>query len=182
MTTVPAVVLELLGGLTEADPPVVLGGCFGQGSVVMSISYQPHVDRKVTLEVDDQIRLPASNAALAAVVARHVGLDPSQGVSWTLTLTDGDFPTDFELVTDEDATCWFAPDGTPEEREIPTLAGITDPTLALALVACWLARTRRMLDRIAPNPPAETRSHGWTVEEMAQAERDFDLEPLEPTT
>ena len=174
---VPAEVLSLLDNFQEGDPPVAWEQkCWSPVGVHWEEHCSPRAPRPSHSSEWDRYRivLPASNAAIAAVVARHVGLDPSQGVTWAW---DYDGGGRLFALHGEAESRWFAHD--EGEHVVPTLAGVTDPTLAHAHVACWLARVVRVNRNLDANglPQLETiTAHG-----MGLFECEYNLPPLEPT-
>lgn len=149
-------VLEILGGLTNPDAPVI----WTQGDV-MHFWHPLRSDKPSWHSIPSSCRARAcllvtpSLPGLLACMARLVGLNPNLGVSielynpaqWrpvnelarqappitTLTLRGGS-----RFVT-------FASGPSESHHEtVPTLAGIADPIRAAAEVAVWLARLRRL--------------------------------------
>ena len=146
MLTVPAAVLSALGGLQESDPPVVLHG-------PLRHAWHPTTNSGPPSEAW-RLLLPASSAALAAVVARAVGLDPTQGVTWEMDTIDtpaeagGRFRATGLVLRADHWEWWFTTERSeglafdPDVRGdtcVPQIEHIVHATHALALVACHLA-------------------------------------------
>ena len=138
MLTVPAAVLDALGGLQESDPPVMLVDT-GWGH---RWSWHPLRDNVAPFAHRDRLLLPASSAALAAVVARAMsgepgGCIPTLHASWWFTgcgETDGEA----DLCVGWDGVFWVlpVPDALLDD------AAEWDHVDALACVACYLAEER----------------------------------------
>jgi len=138
MLTVPAAVLDALGGLQESDPPCMWDRLCWEGAPF------EHRERHYGHMVDPRGRLllPASSAALAAVVARAMagepdGCIPTLHASWWFTgcgETDGEA----DLCVGWDGVFWVlpVPDALLDD------AAEWDHVDALACVACYLAEER----------------------------------------
>ncbi len=145
--TIPAAVLGVLGGLEDDDPPVLVGT--GEHGPSRLCPWHPLLESVPAIPDHAVIVLPASSPALLRVLARHAGLVPSPG--WVPNLTGGLGTLRlWELVDYWSRGVWCSE---PHDSQIgqhativPTLAGVTDPTQALAEVVVWTARVERLLD------------------------------------
>jgi hypothetical protein len=176
---VPAEVLSLLDNFQEGDPPVAWEQkCWSPVGAHWEERCSPRAPRPSHISEWDRYRivLPASNAAIAAVVARHMKGGPDGSVPMLHAVYWLDCIAEPEVFfVGIDGVFWAIP--IPEHM----LDDATewDTTLALAHVACWLARVVRVNRNLDANglPQLETiTAHG-----MELFECEYNLSPLEPT-
>ncbi len=157
---IPAGVLDVLGGLPQGAPPA-LAVSFGQLRNTSNVPNAALGGRTVFAAGSGdlwprwdeghaaKLLLPESAYAVAYVLARHVGLDPSQGVTWRY----GPFgpvgmshrPETFR-VTGLIYTRHFCSSEPPGGNAciVPTLTPDMTPLRMLAEVAVWEARVARL--------------------------------------
>ena len=155
MITIPAECLSALGDLEESDPPVLVRtDAFFDGGEPSDYSWHPRCQGAgETLELfldgceeqNPRLLLPQSSPALLRVLYR--GVEYSERVPAWARFASGCWRLGRGLnaarfvASEEDAG------SVPRWSHVPTLAGVTDPTMALACVVVWLARLRRAAAR-----------------------------------
>jgi len=199
MITIPATVLDLLGGPRAVDPPVLFDGGVLQSNsdpepYRLVGAAHPSVTEGYASVSSRKLLLPQSAPALLAVLARAVGLDvkpwmvptwskdarlriPHPGGMWP----GGSPPMDYcerRFVADLTSGETRLRDRRGMENLwviVPTLAGITDPMEALAEVCCYLARLKRLSEHLAPGYDLNADP---TPKQLAEQEAHLDLPPL----
>lgn len=166
--TIPAACLEALGSLKAEDPPVLYSHFADAHSARNawhpSMGGEPFLSGAV-------LRLPASSAAVAAVLARAVGLDPSLGVGLRWETHRG---VRVLWLDTRRGSFAFAADRIMARENcihVPTLSEATNAHHALALAAVWVARVKRYEAHATAMATLETveryeKANGWDVWEV----------------